>query len=58
MFPGIMPQSVADVIILTINALGAGLLTFIAGVIQKIMNEMEAIEFMRFLNRLGLPAQR
>jgi hypothetical protein len=56
MFPEIMSRSVAEVIILAINALGAGILMFIARVVQTIMNEMDELEFKRFLNRLDRAA--
>jgi len=36
-----MNETVAEAIILAINALGAGIVLFIAGVIQQIMNEMD-----------------
>jgi len=49
-------QSVAEVLILAINALGAGILMFVAGVVQKIMNELDELEFKRFLNRLDRAA--
>ena len=47
-----MSQPVAEVLILAMNALGAGLLLFIAGVLQKIMNELDELEFKRFVNLL------
>src|SRR3981081_1502870 len=53
---GIMTQSVAEVLILAINALGAGILMFVAGVAQQIMNELDELEFKRFLNRLDKAA--
>jgi hypothetical protein len=43
-----MTQSVAEVIILAIDALGAGILMFVAGVVQNIMNELDELEFKRF----------
>lgn len=52
----IMTQAVAEVLILAITALGAGLLMFIAGVVQKIMNDLDELEFKRFLNRLDKAA--
>jgi hypothetical protein len=51
-----MTQSVAEVLILAINALGAGILMFVAGVVQKIMNELNELEFKRFLNQLDRAA--
>jgi uncharacterized membrane protein YdjX (TVP38/TMEM64 family) len=47
-----MNESVAEALILTINALGAGILIFIAGVLQKIMDDMDEHDFKRFLNAL------
>lgn len=51
-----MTQSDAEVIILTINALGAGILMFVAGVVQKIMDGLDAPDFKRFANLLGKSA--
>lgn len=51
-----MSQTVAEVLILTINALGAGILMFVAQVVQKIMNELDELEFKRFLNLLDRSA--
>src|SRR5437660_975976 len=51
-----MTQSGAEVIILATNALGAGILMFVAGVVQKIMNELDELEFKRFLNQLDRAA--
>jgi len=48
-----MPQSAAEVLILAINALGAGILLFVAGVVQKIMDDMDELAFKRFLSSLG-----
>jgi len=47
-----MNETLAEILILTINALGAGILLFIAGVLQKIMNDMDETAFKRFLNAL------
>ena len=47
-----MTQSEAEVLILTTNALGAGILMFVAGVVQKIMNDLDELGFKRFLNLL------
>jgi hypothetical protein len=47
-----MNETLAEILILTINALGAGILLFIAGVLQKIMNDMDEAAFKRFLNAL------
>jgi hypothetical protein len=51
-----MSETIAEILILTINALGAGILLFIAGVLQKIMNDMDEPEFKRYLNALGRAA--
>src|SRR5258708_28540185 len=51
-----MTQSVAEVRILAINALGAGILMFVAGVAQKIMNDLDELKFKRFLNQLDRAA--
>ena len=51
-----MRETVAEVLILAINALGAGILLFIAGVLQKIMNDMDEPAFKRFLNALDRTA--
>jgi hypothetical protein len=51
-----MSQSEAEILILTTNALGAGLLMFIAGVLQKIMNQLDELEFKRFVNLLDRTA--
>jgi hypothetical protein len=48
-----MNETTAEALILAINALGAGVLVFIAGALQKIMDEMEEPAFKRFLNTLG-----
>jgi len=47
-----MNETSAEALILAVNALGAGILLFIAGVIQKIMNGMDEPEFKAFLNAL------
>ena len=51
-----MSEVQAEIMILTLNALGAGLLMFISGVLQRIMNEMDELEFKRFLNKLDRTA--
>lgn len=51
-----MTETSAEILILTINALGAGILLFVAGVIQKIMNDMDAPTFRWFLNKLDRTA--
>jgi len=47
-----MNETTAEALILAINALGAGILVFIAGPLQKIMNDMEELAFKRFMNTL------
>lgn len=47
-----MTRATAEILILTINALGAGILLFVAGVIQKTMNGMDEARFKDFLNSL------
>jgi hypothetical protein len=51
-----MNESVAEALILAINALGAGILLFIAGVIQPVMDGMAEPDFKRFMNALGRTA--
>jgi hypothetical protein len=51
-----MSQVTAEVLILTINALGAGILLFVAGVLQKMMDDMDPPAFKRFVNALGRAA--
>jgi len=51
-----MNESAAEALILAINALGAGILLFIAGILQKIMDDMDEPAFTRFLNALGKTA--
>ena len=51
-----MDETTAEALILAINALGAGVLLFIAGVIQKIMNDMDDPAFRWFLNHLDRSA--
>jgi hypothetical protein len=51
-----MSQLQAEVLILTLNALGAGILMFVTGVVQKIMNQMDELEFKRFMNLLDKTA--
>jgi hypothetical protein len=51
-----MTQSEAEVLVLAINALGAGILMFVAGVVQKIMNDLDELDFKRFLNLLDKTA--
>jgi hypothetical protein len=49
-------ESTAEILILAINAMGAGILLFVAGVLQKMMNEMDELGFKRFLNALDRAA--
>jgi hypothetical protein len=51
-----MSEVTAEILILAINALGAGILLFVAGVLQKIMSDMDPPAFKRFLNALGRAA--
>lgn len=51
-----MDETTAEVLILAINALGAGILLFISGVVQKIMNDMDEPAFRWFLNHLDRSA--
>jgi hypothetical protein len=53
-----MTQTSAEILILVANALGAGILMFITGVVQKIMNTMDEADFKRFLNALDTAAMR
>jgi hypothetical protein len=47
-----MSQSFAEVLLLIPTTLSAGLCMFVAGVIQNVMNEMDALTFKHFLTRL------
>jgi hypothetical protein len=51
-----MNETTAEILILAINALGAGILLFIAGVLQKIMNDMDEATFKNFVNALDRTA--
>ena len=51
-----MTETAVQAIILAINALGCGILLFVSGVAQKIMNDMEPLEFKKFMNILGRAA--
>jgi hypothetical protein len=51
-----MNETTAEVLILAINALGAGILLFVAGVVQKLMDDMEPPAFKGFMNALGRAA--
>ena len=48
-----MSEVAVEAIVLAINGLGCGILLFVSGVVQKMMNEMEPLEFKRFANVLG-----
>ncbi|GAA4534688.1 hypothetical protein [Amycolatopsis samaneae] len=47
-----MTQTFAEVLILTVSALGVGVLMFVTGVIQPVMNAMDETAFKRFLPAL------
>ena len=47
-----MNETAVEAIIVVINALGTGILLFVSGVAQRMMNELEPLEFKNFLNRL------
>lgn len=51
-----MNQTAIEAVILAINALGAGILLFVSGVGQNLMNDMEPLEFKQFLNALDRAA--
>lgn len=51
-----MNETTAEALILAINALGAGLLLFIASVLQRVMEDMDEPAFKRFLNALDRAA--
>lgn len=51
-----MPETTAEILILAVTALGAGILMFITGVLQKIMNTMDDADFKKFLNTLDKTA--
>jgi hypothetical protein len=51
-----MNQVTAEVLILTVNALGAGVLLFVAGVVQRLIDEMDPPAFKKFLNGLDRAA--
>jgi hypothetical protein len=53
-----MSSSFAEALILAVNALGTGLLLFVALVVQKVMNEMNELDFKRFLTVLDKKAER
>ncbi len=53
-----MTETTIEAIILTINALGAGILLFVSGVEQKIMDKLEPLEFKKHLNMLNPAAMR
>jgi len=49
-------ETAVEAIILAINALGCGILLFVSGVAQEIMNDMEPLEFKKLVNSLGRAA--
>lgn len=51
-----MSQASAELFILILNAVGTGILIMVAGVIQKIMDTMDIVEFKKFLNALDKTA--
>jgi hypothetical protein len=51
-----MSEAAVEAIILAINALGCGIPLFVSGVARKIMNDMEPLEFKKFMNLLGRAA--
>jgi hypothetical protein len=51
-----MNETTAEALILAVNALGAGILLFVAGVAQKMMDDLEPPAFKRFLNALDKAA--
>jgi hypothetical protein len=52
----VMNMAAAEVIILTTNALGCGILLFVAVVVQPIMDNMDELAFKQFLNALDRTA--
>ena len=51
-----MNESTAEALILAINGLGAGVLLFVASVVQKMMDDMDPPAFKRFVNALDKAA--
>jgi hypothetical protein len=51
-----MTETAVEGIILAINAVGCGILLFVSGVMQTMMNEMEPTQFKKFANILGRTA--
>ena len=47
-----MDEAAVEAVILAINALGAGILLFVSGVVQRIMNDMDEREFRTFTQTL------
>jgi hypothetical protein len=43
-----MDEAATEAVILAINALGAGILLFVSGVLQPIMNDMDELAFKKF----------
>jgi hypothetical protein len=51
-----MDETAIEIIIIAINSVGAGILLFVSGVAQKLMDDMDPMEFKRFMNRMGRTA--
>jgi len=51
-----MNETTAEALILAINGLGAGVLLFVASVVQKMMDDMDPPAFKRFVNALDRAA--
>lgn len=51
-----MDEAGTEAAILAINALGAGILLFVSGVVQRIMNDLDEITFKQFAQTLVLSA--
>jgi hypothetical protein len=47
-----MKETAVEAVILAVNALGAGILLFVSGVVQRMMNDMDELSFKKFLNAL------
>jgi hypothetical protein len=51
-----MSEATAEILILAVNALGAGTLLFVAGVLQRMMDDLDPKAFKTFLNALDRAA--
>jgi hypothetical protein len=51
-----MNEAAAEAVILAINALSAGILLFVSGVVQRIMNDMDELAFKKFAQTFGRTA--